>query len=82
MPAANAALAAFLMCSGVSKSGSPAAILTTSTPARFSSKARAVTATVLEGLRVCVALDKAFMAADYKSLALGFFGGGSRLSVT
>ena len=45
----TAAIAACLICSGVSKSGSPAPSPITSLPAAFSSAALAVTASVGEG---------------------------------
>src|SRR5262245_45313818 len=48
-PASSAFLAASLMCAGVSKSGSPAPKLTTSTPAAFSFAALAETARVGDG---------------------------------
>src|SRR5688572_7665645 len=48
-PPSSAARAASLMCAGVSKSGSPAPKLTTSTPSALSSAARAVTARVIDG---------------------------------
>ena len=48
-PASSAFLAASLMCTGVSKSGSPAPKLTTSMPLAFSSAALAETFRVMEG---------------------------------
>src|SRR5256714_1633329 len=47
-PLSSAALAASLMNAGVSKSGSPAPKLTTSTPALFSAAALALTARVID----------------------------------
>jgi hypothetical protein len=49
-PLPSASRAACLMCSGVSKSGSPAPKLTTSMPWALSRAALAVTARVIEGL--------------------------------
>ena len=49
-PLSIALIAAFLMLSGVSKSGSPAPSPMTSRPAAFSARALSVTAMVAEGL--------------------------------
>src|SRR5882672_12230856 len=49
LPARGAAIHASLMCSGVSKSGSPAAKPQTSSPAAWRALARASTASVGEG---------------------------------
>src|SRR5476651_435063 len=49
LPARRAAIAPSLMCSGVSKSGSPAAKLQTSSPAAWRALALASTASVGEG---------------------------------
>src|SRR5690242_3966572 len=49
-PASSAALAASLMCAGVSKSGSPAAKLTTSSPLAASALALALRDSVGDGL--------------------------------
>ncbi len=49
LPSRIALMAASLMCSGVSKSGSPAPRPMTSLPAAFSSAALLVTAIVCEG---------------------------------
>src|SRR3954468_218528 len=50
LPLSIALIAAFLMLSGVSKSGSPAPRPITSRPAAFSARALSVTAMVAEGL--------------------------------
>src|SRR5690606_8653781 len=56
-PRRTASMAASLMLSGVSKSGSPVPRLITSRPSRFSSRARALVARVADGLTRARAAD-------------------------
>src|SRR5689334_5241525 len=82
-PLSSAARAASLMCAGVSKSGSPAPKLTTSTPLALSPAAFAVTASVIEGLigsRRDASLIGKVMGSSYRlsSLALAELGGQRR----
>ena len=63
LPLSIALIAACLMLSGVSKSGSPAPSPMTSRPAAFSARALSVTAMVAEGLmRLSVRKDSKAMA--------------------
>src|SRR5690554_8224831 len=56
-PLLMASIAACLICSGVSKSGSPAPRPIMSLPAAFNSAARLVTTSVVEGLICCTRSD-------------------------
>src|SRR3954469_7253862 len=67
-PASRAALAASLMCRGVSKSGSPAAKLTTSAPLAASALAFALSDSVGDGL---IALSR-FASCMCSALVLRF----------
>ena len=60
-PSSMALRAAALMCSGVSKSGSPAPRPITSLPAARISAARVVTARVGEGLMACTRAESLLM---------------------
>src|SRR5688572_5682745 len=69
-PLSSAARAASLMWAGVSKSGSPAPKLTTSTPSALSLAAFAVTARVIEGL-IGSRRDASLIGKVIGSLSLG-----------